>query len=264
MTIRTLRASNARARGGKLRPPNAKLKVAENKGKTELFLYGAIFHDPMFESEVSADDVVTALADIEGDVTVRINSPGGVVTEGMAIYNALVEHGQEKGKVTTQVDGVAASIAADILCAGDERLALGEGAFVMIHKAWGLAIGNADELEAYIPTLRKMDKAQARIFGKTLSLSDEEIEAAMSKDTWFDAEEAQAAGFITGVKGDKGAQALARSFDYSAYGDNVPNALAKRQAHFDDGAPDDAVVQIPAASDAACERRMRFALASDA
>ncbi|MDD3185972.1 MAG: Clp protease ClpP, partial [Anaerostipes sp.] len=83
------------------------------------------------------------------EIHVHINSYGGEVAEGLAVYNALKD---SKAKVITYCDGFAASIASVIFCAGEERV-MQESSLLMIHNAWGFAQGNADEIIDYASTL---------------------------------------------------------------------------------------------------------------
>ncbi|HCF5801664.1 TPA: Clp protease ClpP, partial [Pseudomonas aeruginosa] len=93
------------------------------------------------------------------DVTVNINSPGGDVFEGLAIYNLLREH---KGKVSVNIIGLAASAASFIAMAGDE-IRIGRAAFLMIHNAWLIAMGNRNDLREIADWLEPFDMTLADI-----------------------------------------------------------------------------------------------------
>ena len=264
MTIRRLRADNARRSGGRLRAPSALLRTEPKADATEIFLYGALFPDPFFEGEISADDFMKTLATVTtAKVTVRINSPGGVITEGMAIFNALHERRQN---VTTQVDGLAASMAADILLAGDARRAAGPGAFVMTHRGWGLAIGNDDEIRAVADTLTKIDGSRADIYAARLKKPVADIRQTLlgAGDAWHTANEAKALGLVQEIggvdSGDENPADLAAAFDLSAY-EHAPAAL-NRPPRFEKVDDDvDAETQARAAR-AMQARRMRMAAAA--
>lgn len=132
------------------------------------------------------------------DVTVRVNSPGGDVFEGLAIYNELRNH---KAKVTVEVTGIAASIAAVLAMAGDE-IRMGLGTFVMIHNSWGMAIGNRHDLAEAITTLTAIDGAMTDIFEARTGMQRTEIEKYMDAETFFAARDAVAKGFADAVMED--------------------------------------------------------------
>ena len=115
---------------------------AENKA--ELIIFGEITSSRWANSDVIPSDVNNLLNEIgENDaLDIYINSPGGSVFAGIAIYNMLARH---KGYKRVFVEGYAASIASVIAMVGDEII-VPENAYLMIHKAWGFAIGNADDL----------------------------------------------------------------------------------------------------------------------
>ncbi|WP_034085582.1 head maturation protease, ClpP-related, partial [Pseudomonas aeruginosa] len=108
--------------------------------------------------------IAGALRAIGGDVdvTVNINSPGGDVFEGLAIYNLLREH---KGKVTVNIIGLAASAASFIAMAGDE-IRIGRAAFLMIHNAWLIAMGNRNDLREIADWLEPFDMTLADIYAQ--------------------------------------------------------------------------------------------------
>ena len=93
-------------------------------------------------------------------INVRINSPGGSVFDGLAIYNALRAVGR---KITVTVDGIAASIAAVIAMAGDE-IVMPANSYLMVHRPWTIAAGNSDELIAEAGTLEDLTKTITGIF----------------------------------------------------------------------------------------------------
>lgn len=129
------------------------------------------------------------------EITVRINSYGGVVSDGVAIYNLLMQH---KARVVCVVDGFALSAASVIAMAGDEIQML-PGTMLMIHNASGMAWGTAADLEATAKALRAMSAASAKIYADRAEKSEEECAALMDAETWFKADEALAAGFCDKV-----------------------------------------------------------------
>lgn len=141
---------------------------------------------------VTASRIAAALRAIGGaDVTVNINSPGGDMFEGLAIYNLLREY---DGKVTVKVLGLAASAASIIAMAGDE-VQIGRGAFLMIHNCWVYAMGNRHDLAQVAADMEPFDKALNDIYGARTGLSSEAIEAMMNAETYIGGSDAVEKGF---------------------------------------------------------------------
>lgn len=136
-----------------------------------------------------------ALGDVN-EINVYINSYGGEVAEGLAIYNALRRH---KAKVRTFCDGFACSIASVIFMAGDERI-MNEASLLMIHNAWTWASGNAAELRKQAEDLDKITQASVEAYKAHSSLKEEEIKALMDAETWILPSEALDYGFATAVE----------------------------------------------------------------
>ncbi|HRO20826.1 head maturation protease, ClpP-related [Alcaligenes phenolicus] len=145
---------------------------------------------------VTAKRISAALRAIGGrDVTVNINSPGGDFFEGVAIYNLLRAHPH---KVTVQVMGLAASAASVIAMAGDEIL-MGDGAFLMIHNAWAIAVGNRHDMVAASEQLAPFDAAMAEVYAARSGMTSAQTAALMDKETWINASQAVEDGFATGL-----------------------------------------------------------------
>ena len=136
-----------------------------------------------------------ALGDVN-EINVYINSYGGEVAEGLAIYNALRRH---KAKIRTFCDGFACSIASVIFMAGDERI-MNEASLLMIHNAWTWASGNAAELRKQAEDLDKITQASVEAYKAHSSLKEEEIKALMDAETWILPSEALEYGFATNVE----------------------------------------------------------------
>ena len=192
----------------------------------ELFLYGFV-GDSFWDEGFTAREVIDALAAVghDADITVRINSAGGYVQEGIAIYNALAMH---KGKVTVQVDSVALSSASLIAMAGDDRIMLA-GSLMMIHDAASITIGNADDHEVSRSMLDKMSSQFAAIYSSTTGKPADDIRTAMKAETWMTSDEAVEAGYATEAQDTK-AKAVA-AFDFRAFA-HAPKelvAMAKKK-----------------------------------
>ncbi|GAF63651.1 Clp protease [Bacillus sp. TS-2] len=161
-------------------------KASTNGDKTELTIYGDIGESFWYES-VSASDVMEALKRVETEeIDVHINSAGGDVFEGIAIYNQLKNH---KAKVTVYVDGWAASAASIIAMAADE-LVMNTGSMLMIHEAWTFAIGNKNDIEKTLNSLKGVDKSIVDIYMTRFKGERSEMETMLQNETWFTSDEA--------------------------------------------------------------------------
>ena len=184
---------------------------------------GREIKDPRFELvHAPFSDFAEALAEHgPGDITVRINSGGGVASDGTAIYSLLLAH---RGIVTAVVEGVAASAASLILMAGDERR-MRPGSMLMIHDTSRITWGNADEHRKSADFLDKLSGQYAGIYASASGLDATEVREMMKAETWFSAEEARAKGFITAL--DNAAASTAASFDYTLYA-RAPAEMPRR------------------------------------
>ena len=135
------------------------------------------------------EDVVKALKEAEGkDLNIYINSPGGSVFAGLAIYNILK---RSSGKKTCYIDGLAASIASVICMAGDEII-MPSNSFLMIHKPWSGCWGNAEELRKSADDLDIIEQGIVDVYKSNLIDEEkiEEIKTLMAEETWLTAEKA--------------------------------------------------------------------------
>lgn len=144
-------------------------------------------------------------------INLRINSPGGSVFDGMAIYNALARHPAE---VTTYIDGIAASIASVIALAG-KKIVIAENAMMMIHDPSAFAMGRAEELRKTADVLDQIKETIINTYATRTGMEREKIAQMMADETWFTAEEA-----IAHKLADESAAGVkaAASFDLSAFG----------------------------------------------
>lgn len=160
---------------------------------------------------IEAQDFLADLDNHKGkDLIVSINSPGGDVFDGFAIYNALKRW---DGKVTTRNDGLAASAASFILVSGDE-VQSAKNAFVMIHNAWGLVVGNKEDLEKTAGFLDQIDTAIAEHYADKTGKKISDIKDLMSKETWFRGSAAKDYGLVDKVIDQEAAK---NSFDLSVF-----------------------------------------------
>lgn len=168
-----------------------------NKSETEaeIILYAGIGEDIWQDgSMISAkqfSDELKKIPDSVKNLTVRINSPGGDVFSGIAIYNRLKQH---KAKIVVYVDGLAASISSIIALAGDEII-IGEGALLMIHLPWTFAYGDRTELDNTINRLLDVEEQMLGIYSKKTKIPRTEVRAMLEAETWMGADEAIDKGF---------------------------------------------------------------------
>lgn len=171
------------------------LTTAETSNGFEIYFNDMI--DDWFG--ISSAMVVEALQAAGGrDVLVHVNSPGGMVFEGLAIYSAFKQY---EGKVTMRVEGLAASAASFIICAGTEVL-IEPGAMVMIHDAWDITIGDAAEHRKAADVLDKVSDSIAAMYALKGGGEAATWRAAMVEETWYSGQEAVDAGLADSVVGD--------------------------------------------------------------
>lgn len=175
----------------------------------ELFIYEEI--GDSWWGGVSAKDLANDLAALEADtIRVFINSPGGAAWDGIAIMNALRRH---KARVEIVVDGLAASAASVIAMAGD-HITMNRGSELMIHDAWGFAMGNAADMEEMTNVLHKLSDSIADTYAGRAGGTRVKWRDLMQAETWYTAEEAVTAGLADEWVD---APAASASFDMSKF-----------------------------------------------
>lgn len=155
------------------------------------------------------------------EIHLRVKSPGGSVFAARAMEQAIREH---SSRIVTHVDGLAASAASFLILPSDEII-MAPGAFLMIHKAWTIAWGNADELLKTADLLEQIDTSLVKSYASKTGQSDVDIAAWMAAETWIEAERAVELGFADRVaettrgKADAPADARAQApaWDLSAF-----------------------------------------------
>ena len=169
---------------------------------------------------VTAKDFAADLNALKGitDITLRINSPGGSVFDGMAIYNLLKQH---QAQITVYIDGLAASMASAIAMAGD-LVVMPENSMMMIHNPWTMTSGDAEELRKNADLLDKIKIALLSAYATKTGLSEEEISDYMNEETWFTGSEAVALGFADEVES---AVEIAACFDLTKFRNPPESAL---------------------------------------
>jgi len=196
----------------------------------ELLIYGNI-GESWWEDSVTAKDVAEQLSQITADVIdVRINSYGGSVSDGIAIYNSLR---RQSAAVHVYVDGVAVSIASLIAMAGD-TVEMGENALFMVHSPWGAAVGNSKDMRAYADLLDTFARAMASSYENKSGVDHATIMALLTdgEDHWYTAQEALDFGFVDVVNEEE--MAAAAGFNKSRFAGSAKSM--NKKADIDIGA----------------------------
>lgn len=201
MTIKTLPATpEARPRSGvssqisprALASWDASIRAAAAEEDRSIGIYDVIGVDYWTGEGVTAKRIASALRSLgKGPVTVNVNSPGGDLFEGLAIYNLLREH---PGEVTVRVLGVAASAASIIAMAGD-NVQIARAGFLMIHNAWVVAAGNRNDLRETADYLEPFDSAMADIYAVRTGDDVKAIKKLLDAETWIGGSDAVDRGF---------------------------------------------------------------------
>ena len=183
--------------------------LEQTDSAAELYIFGDIAgYGQMSEDDPdrSAYNIINELKNISTDsVNVHINSMGGDVGEGLAIYNTLKNSGKN---VTTYCDGFACSAASVVFMAGSERV-MSRETLLMIHNAWMQSVGNADDLRKDADDLDKINETMSNAYLEGTNISKEDLKTLMDNETWITADEAVQYGFATKIIGDDDAKASA-------------------------------------------------------
>ncbi|MDJ1463340.1 head maturation protease, ClpP-related [Nitratireductor sp. GZWM139] len=176
--------------------------VAAGSGDDSTISIHDIIGDEFMGEGFSTKRLSAALRSIGNrDVTVSINSPGGSMFDGIAMYNMLAQH---PAKVTVQIVGIAASAASVIAMAGDE-IQMGRGAQMMVHRSWGVAIGNTHDFAEAQALFSQFDESMAEIYAARTGMGDDEIMSIMegerkaSDGTYMSAQKAVDMGFADSI-----------------------------------------------------------------
>jgi ATP-dependent Clp protease protease subunit len=174
-----------------------KYYALETSGReADVYIFGDITSWEWFESDVSSYTLSKELQGLDADViNVHINSYGGEVAEGLAIYNMLRNH---SAKVKTYCDGFACSIASVIFMAGDERI-MNEASLLMIHNAWMYTAGNAEQLRKDADDLDIITQASIAAYKNRMNITEDELKKLLDSETWLLPSEALEKGFATSI-----------------------------------------------------------------
>lgn len=190
---------------------------AETEDDNVITIFDPIGYDYWSDEGVTAKRIAAALRKIgtDNDVVVYINSPGGDMFEGLAIYNLLRNHG---GKVTVKVLGIAASAASIIAMAGDE-VQIARSGFLMIHNCWLYAVGNRHDFRDVAETIEPFDLAMSDIYSSRTGIDKDTVLSMMDKETYIVGNDAIDQGF---------ADSLLPADVITTQKDDTPNSSIKK------------------------------------
>lgn len=205
------------------------MKVSSDGESGDIFIYGDIvtytWDDyPEDHNATSFKEELDALGDVE-IINLYINSPGGSVFQGIAIYNMLKRH---RATVNVYIDALAASIASVIAMAGD-KIHMPKNSMMMIHNAWTFAMGNADELRKEADDLDRINQSSVQSYLQKSGdkLSEEKLKELLDAETWLSADEALSYGLCDVVEEANEMVASVSDDLFNKY-KNVPKQLAEQ------------------------------------
>lgn len=174
---------------------------AKSDDTGELMLYGDISSSSWFGDEITPKDFKEDLDKLGAikNLNIYINSGGGDVFAGQAIYSMLKRHEASK---TVYIDGLAASIASVIAMAGD-KIIMPKNAMIMIHNAWTIAAGNANNFRKMADDMDKIDESIQTVYVAKTGIEQTEIADMMDKETWLTADDAVERGFADEIEQEK-------------------------------------------------------------
>ena len=197
------------------RVPGCGLSVRNDAGRPIVQLFGEVGGD----GGVTATMLSSELASLGGQpFTLQINSPGGDVFEGIAAFNLLQQY---PAPFTVEVIGLAASAASIIAMAG-HKILIGQSAFLMIHRAWSLSIGDRDLHAESSALLSKIDASLAAVYAARADITEAQAQDIMAAETWLNGEQAVEQGFADGLIQSPNPRAF---MDLEARYEHVPAAL---------------------------------------
>lgn len=205
--------------------------IINKSDKAEIWIYEEIGENFWTDDGISAKNFQKELSDIKASqIDLHINSPGGLVFDGIAIYNLLKQH---PANITTYIDGLAASIASVVALAGN-KVIMAENGLFMIHKAIGGVFGNSDDMRDYADKLDKVNGSISTTYISKTKKEESEINDLMAAETWMSAKEALEAGFIDEISGETDMSACTRFIPImqKARFQHIPMDIAAKNENF--------------------------------
>jgi ATP-dependent protease ClpP protease subunit len=191
---------------------------------SEIWLYDEIGTNWYGEGTTATNFIAELNAIKSPKIDLHINSPGGQVFEGAAIYNAIKRHA---ATVTSYVDGIAASIASVIALAG-AKVVMAKNALFMMHNPSGITLGTSEDMRKTADVLDKIRDTMVGAYIEKSRKTAAEIVALLDNETWLNADEAKAAGFVDEVAG---------AMDLAACATFVPTMKLLGYKHIPEGLP---------------------------
>jgi ATP-dependent Clp endopeptidase proteolytic subunit ClpP len=214
----------------------AALRAEDQPTATDIWIYDVI-GDDWYDPSLTAKELCRTIAAIDtAEIVLHIASPGGSVSDGLAIYNALVSH---PAKVTSRVEGWTASMATIVALAG-ETVAMYDNCLFMIHNPLLLCVGNASELRQQADWLDRVSAIMAGIYMARTTKTEAELQAALDAETYLSADEALDWGFVTEVVVAEQAAAACDRTALEALGFHDPQALGRTLSAENEGKLSDA------------------------
>lgn len=147
-----------------------------------------------YDDYISADAFISALDEMDGDITINLDSSGGSVTDGLSIHNAILQY--DRGVVNVHIDTMCASIATVIACSATGKIIMNSNAKYMIHRAWTAAMGNCKDFRSMADIMELMDMDIAETYQARAGGNVDEWLAMMDAETWMDANKALELGLV--------------------------------------------------------------------
>ena len=183
-------------------------QLTQNENEVDIQIYGDITSWDWFEGEISSYTLSKLIEDLDcNKINVYINSYGGDVAEGLAIYNQLKRH---KATVKTVCDGFACSAASVVFMAGDERV-MSIASMLMIHNAWSSCSGNANELRKQADDLEKITQASINAYMQEVNITEDKLKELLDNETWLTPQEAIDMGFANCIVNEKNSKDINQS-----------------------------------------------------
>lgn len=205
-----------------LKPGHVRINADASTRSAEVKIYGDI-GGGWWDEGITAESIANEIDALDVDeLNVRINSGGGLVFEGIAIYNAFARH---SAHVVMHIDGIAASIASVIAMAGDE-IRISEGSHLMIHKPWSGVMGDANAMRKEADVLDTLEAGLIDIYVARTEAKRADVQAWVDEETWFLGQAAVDAGFADEMVPAKTKKKAANSALLSAFKNTPQNLLA--------------------------------------
>jgi ATP-dependent Clp endopeptidase proteolytic subunit ClpP len=203
-------------------------KIENKAEKAEIWIYEEIGEDFWTGSGITAKNFQKELSEIKASqIDLHINSPGGLVFDGITIHNLIKQH---PANVTTYIDGLAASIASVVALAGD-KVIMAENALFMIHNPFGLVVGNANDMRDYADKLDKVGGAISQTYLAKTGMPEADLKALLDAESWLTADEALQHGFIDEISEEVDMAACAKFIPamQKAKYQHIPGYIAAKQ-----------------------------------